>query len=152
LGIAIVLVVVSYLIVFGCLEWPGLHVDAPVYSTPAINLARGFGWYNGGYADRLLLKPDGLYLRHGVLRVLLYGFALKIATCWRHNAANALISVVTYLLSTFLLCRILRRGLALPCLPLAAIAALVLTMLQLGVQGRPEHLLTPLMHDPMLGL
>ena len=106
----------------------------------------------GGYTDRLLWKPDGLYVHHGVLQALLYGFALKIANCWRHDAANAQISIVTYLLSTFLLCRILRRGLALPGLPLAAIAALVPTMLQLGVQGRPEHLRTPLMHDPMLGL
>ena len=152
LGIAIVLVVVSCLIVFGYLEWPGLHVDAPMYSTAAINLARGFGWHYGGYTDRLLWKPDGLYDHHGVLQALLYGFALKTTNWWRYNAANTLINIVTYLLSTFLLSRILRRGLAVPCLPLAAIAALVPTMLQLGVQGRPEHLRTPLMHDPMLGL
>lgn len=150
LGIAIVLVVVSCLIVFGYLEWPGLHVDAPMYSTAAINLARGFGWHYGGYTDRLLWKPDGLYDHHGVLQALLYGFVLKTTNWWRYNAANTLINIVTYLLSTFLLSRILRRGLAVPCLPLAAIAALVPTMLQLGVQGRPEHLLTPLMLIPCL--
>jgi len=150
LGIAIVLVVVSCLIVFGYYEWPGLHVDAPMYSTAAINLARGFGWHYGGYTDRLLWKPDGLYDHHGVLQALLYGFGLKTTNWWRYSAANTLVNIVTYLVSTFLLSRILRRGLAVPCLPLAAIAALVPTMLQLGVQGRPEHLLTPLMLIPCL--
>ncbi len=145
-----ILVVVSFLILFGHLEWPGLHVDAPMYSTAAINLARGFGWHYGGYTDRLLWKPDGLYDHHGVLQAILYGFGFKTTTWWRYNAANTLINVGTYLLATFLLVRILRRGLGAPCLPLAAGAALVPTMLQLGVQGRPEHLLTPLLLIPCL--
>ena len=150
LGIAMILVVVSFLILFGHLEWPGLHVDSPMYSTAAINLARGFGWHYGGYTDRLLWKPDGLYDHHGVLQALLYGFGFKTTHWWRYNAANTLINVGTYLLATFLLARILRRGLGAPCLPLAAVAALVPTMLQLGVQGRPEHLLTPLLLIPCL--
>lgn len=150
LGISMILAVVSYLILFGYLEWPGLHVDAPMYSTAAINLARGFGWHYGGYTDRLLWRPDALYDHHGVLQAILYGFGLKTSNWWRYNAANTLINIGTYLLSTFLLAKILRRGLGMPCLPLASVAALVPTMLQLGVQGRPEHLLTPLMLIPWL--
>jgi len=150
LGVAIIIVVISSLILFGHLEWPGLHVDAPMYSTAAINLARGYGWHYGGYTARLLWRPDALYDHHGVLQVILYGFVLKTTTWWRYNAANTLVNIGTYLLSAFLLARILRRGWRVPCLPLAAVAALVPTMLQLGVQGRPEHLLTPLMLTPCL--
>lgn len=150
LGIAIIVFVVSTLILFGRLEWPGLHVDAPMYSTAAINLARGFGWHYGGYTDRLLWRPDALYDHHGVLQAILYGFFLKTTDWWRYTAANTMINVGTYLVSTFVLQRILRHGWRESCLPLAAVAALVPTLLQLGVQGRPEHLLTPLMLIPCL--
>jgi|GEM_PF-3942594 hypothetical protein len=150
LGIVIILFVISYLILFGRIEWPGLHVDAPMYSTASVNVARNFGWHYGGYTDRLLWKPAGLYDHHGVLQVILYGKLLKTVDWLRYNAANTLINVLTYLLYTFLLSRVFRRGLGSPSLPLASCAALLPTLLQLGVQGRPEHLITPLIALPYL--
>ena len=149
-GIAIILLVISFLILFGVIEWPGLHVDAPLYTTASINVARGFGWHYGGYTDRLLWKPEALYDHHGVLQVILYGSLLKTIDWLRYNAATTFINIATYLLYAFLLARILRRSLDRPCLPLAASAALLPTLLQLGVQGRPEHLVTPLIALPYL--
>lgn len=150
LGIAIILLVISFLILFGVIEWPGLHVDAPLYTTASINVARGFGWHYGGYTDRLLWKPEALYDHHGVLQVILYGSLLKTIDWLRYNAATTFINILTYLLYAFLLARTLRRSLHRPCLPLAACAALLPTLLQLGVQGRPEHLVTPLIALPYL--
>jgi hypothetical protein len=150
LGIATILLVISFLLLFGRIEWPGLHVDAPLYTTASINVARGFGWHYGGYTDRLLWKPEALYDHHGVLQVVLYGSLLKTSDWFRYNAVTTLINILTYLLYTFLLARTLRRTFARPRLPLAACAALLPTLLQLGVQGRPEHLVTPLIALPYL--
>lgn len=150
LGAAIIFFVICYLILFGRIEWPGLHIDAPMYSTASINVARNFGWRFGGYTDRLIWKPEGLYDHHGVLQVILYGQIFKTIDWLRYNAANTFVNIATYLLYVFLLSRVLQRSLRSPSLPLASCAALLPILLQLGVQGRPEHLITPLIVLPYL--
>lgn len=150
LGVAIILFAIFFLILFGSIEWPGLHIDAPLYTTASINVARNFGWHFGGTTDRLLWKPDALYDHHGVLQAILYGLILKTVDWFRYNAATTLINILTYLLYVYLLAQTLRRSLHRPCLPLASSAALLPTLLQLGVQGRPEHLVTPLIALPYL--
>jgi len=142
--------VVSTLVLFGRIEWPGLHIDSPMYSTAAINLAQGHGWHYGAYTDRMLWKPDALFDHHGILQALLYGRLFRTTTWTRYSLASTVIAVATYLLMTFLLYRSLRRSSTNDCLPLAAGAAVLPMMLQLGVQGRPEHLLTPLLVLPWL--
>lgn len=149
-GILVIFAVILLLMLFGKIEWPGLHVDAPMYSTAAVNVARNYGWHYGGYTDRLLWKPEGLYDHHGVLQVILYGYLLKTTTWLRYNAANTLINVLTYLFYVFLLTRIFVRNLGQPSLFWASCAALLPTLLQLGVQGRPEHLVVPIIALPYL--
>lgn len=148
LGIVIMAVVVCTLVLFGRIEWPGLHIDAPMYSTAAINIAKGHGWRYGAYTDRMLWKPDAMFDHHGILQAFLYGYIFRTTSWAKYNLATTVVAVATYLLMTFLLYRSLRRSSSNDCLPLAAGAAILPTMLQLGVQGRPEHLLTPLLVLP----
>lgn len=39
-------------------EWPGLHVDAALFTAPVLNLANGEGWSFHGYLYRLTKVVD----------------------------------------------------------------------------------------------
>jgi hypothetical protein len=146
-------IVGSAFLLFGAVQWPGLHWDACFFGTPVISVATGKGWIFGGAADALIAYESRAYEMHGLLHVLFFGELLKVNTWEKLYFVCGVVNFLTFLVWTFLFEHELRRSkIIVRAVPIVAIGGgLIAGVICLGLQGRPEQLCPILISLPFLG-
>ncbi|MCX6907885.1 MAG: hypothetical protein NTY01_07575 [Verrucomicrobia bacterium] len=131
-------------------QWPGLHHDSALYSTPIVKSAALGIWEYDGFIHEFSFRGSSSFNYHGQLYQFVFGKVLRCASyesLFRWTAALNVLTYTVYLAfgwKSFRLC-FPRLG---PWLAtgMAAVAALAC----LYLQGRPECLLSLLMIMPFL--
>ncbi|MFC1688657.1 hypothetical protein ACFL07_03240 [Pseudomonadota bacterium] len=146
--LAIILISGAF-ILFGLIQWPGLHWDASLFATPVLNVASGKGWQFGGFTPLLLTQSSEDYSFHGVLHVQIFGYLLGASTFEKLFLWSGMVNAATFVIWTFLFHRTLhhngRSGLIRPIL-----FGLMAGVIALGLQGRPEQLALLLVAIPLI--
>jgi len=131
-------------------QWPGLHHDSALYTTPIIKSAAFGLWEFDGYVPALVQLGNGSFNFHGQLYQFVFGKVLRCASYESLFRWTAALNVLTYTVYLALGWKSFR--LYFPRLGpwLATGMAAVTALACLYLQGRPEHLLPLLMIVPFL--
>jgi hypothetical protein len=136
-------------LIFGLIEWPGLHWDASLFATPVLNVATGEGWIFGGLPLHLVSHISQTYNIHGILHVLVFGSLLQSSSWEKYFFWCGLINAATFLSWTLIFRRALERK-GYPGLLRPILFGLMAGVIALGLQGRPEHMAPLLISLPLI--
>lgn len=150
LGIASVVLCLSFSISSGIVGWPGLHQDAALFATPILNYANDGQWRFTSYTEQLVNRETDEFNRHGQLYQIIFGAILRTKNyesfMFRCGIANA----VTYVLYLWLFWLHFHRRKRSYAFVWAAICATVPLSICVNLQGRPEHLIPLFSAMPVL--
>lgn len=120
--------------------WPGLHYDAVLYSTVAINQDAGVPFKFEAYTPALIERPEGDLGFHGLLSYPLYAAAMGESSYVAYFRTLSAITLLSVWLSALLLYLQTRELVGWSVVvPAAGGWALLAVLTQ--IQGRPEHLI-----------
>lgn len=131
-------------------QWPGLHHDSALYTTPIIKSAALGAWEFDAYIPGLLAFGGSSFNMHGQLYQFVFGKMLCIADYESLFRWTAAFNVLTYTVYLALGWKIFRRSYPRVGGWIASGMAAVTALACLYLQGRPEYLLPLLMIVPFI--
>lgn len=131
-------------------QWPGLHHDSALYTTPIINSAALGLWEFDAYVPGLVQLGGGSFDMHGQLYQFVFGKMLSCASYESLFRWTAGLNILTYTVYLALGWKSFRLHFPRSGPWLATGMAAVTALACLYLQGRPEHLLPLLMVVPFL--
>lgn len=131
-------------------EWPGLHIDAALFSTPIVHLAKGEGWKFHGYLYRLTKLHDGVYASHSLIYPLIFGLLLRASSYEKILFWSSVVNCLAFVGYFFALVHLLRGVPFWPRFWKSLLLAITAGMISEGLQGRPEQLVPLIMLLPLV--
>lgn len=131
-------------------EWPGLNIDAALFTSPALSLANDEGWKFHGYLYRLTKVLDGTYSSHSILYPLVFGLIFRASTYEAILFWSAAINSFLFLAYFFAPFLILKQGISWWKFFWSLLLGITAGVIGLFLQGRPEQLVPVILLVPLL--